>query len=158
MLTDIRRMDAGASEGTLLYAEVDISIIDILQFNSVAKVLLTAPTLPNSYYDIERVNVEYTHVATVYTITPNDAIFIGMDSIGTGQGTCLSALILSTASDSVACGFNLNPVGIDPATNLSVMQFSQVQKPLIMGTLLGDPTLGDGTMKVKIWYYLRFFG
>jgi hypothetical protein len=134
-----------------LYTEVAISSANILSIESSPVQLLPAPGV-GKYYEYHG-TVEYTHVSTNYTTTSMTSI--GVVTEGNFAGSFISPTLISTAASGVA-GFS--SVGTNPYNTPAVIDQDAVNQPIIIAGIGANPTLGDGTMLVKIWYKIRTFG
>lgn len=138
-----------------LYAEVDINAAEILTLGTVGVTLLPAPSGANEYYSINNWSIEYTHVTTAYTTPARQAVCIGNSLITSID----SSILLGSGQDCVVSGYGLSGGKSDSATLYMMLIADVLQQGVYLFTQdFADPTLGDGTMKVKIWYYIRTFG
>ena len=153
----IAEMDANwdyATLGGYTYAEVAVSSADILAFGGFTpKTLLTTPAA-NQYYDISKVIIEFTEGNTTYTFGGTHlrleysdiGFFIDPILITGGYDAAIVLDFNSRASET----FEVNGLKLPIYPNYS---------SLILDTVFGSsPTLGDGTMLVKIWYKVKTFG
>lgn len=136
----------GGSEWT--YTEVAVSSAEILALNSTPKTLLVAPGA-NSYIEIGKVIFEYTHVSTAYTVA---GLFIIKDGGGYFQ-----RFITDFTGEGANTIVFINDWNIWGATNHE-QGYSILNDSLEFTCQTSDPTLGDGTLLVKIWYKVKTFG
>lgn len=141
------------SPGT--YLEVNISSAQILAMGTTPIELLPAPGA-NSYYEYHGV-IEYTGGATAYADLGTDHFVLG-DS-DTYSGDYIAKNLINNTIDLVM-GFNSFPKGQEAGSAGSDVGYPvKLNKALVFFTYNNtDPTLGDGTMKAKIWYTVRTFG
>ena len=146
------------SPGT--YLEVDIlmgvaGVSGILGMGTVPIELLPTPGV-GKYYEWRGI-AEYTHVTTGYTVTDDVVGILGSNSYG---GQLMHGIIEGNSSRLNEFASN-GPVDNDSSSGTLYYgsQFRETNESLIITMLNGtDPTLGDGTLKVKIWYTVRTFG
>ena len=165
-IEEISAAAAAVVEGT--YLEVDITSTETSYSDgrsSVASGILAMGTTPieilpapgaNLYYSYSGV-IEYTHVATRYTFPSTEAIVIG--SQNNYSGTYIQNNLIADTVSQVA-HFGTYGVSNDLFNAASSSSFGV---PLNYAVDLftfdtSDPTLGDGTIKVKIWYTVKTFG
>lgn len=146
----------GWGQGGFEYAEtiVNISSAQILAMGTTPIELLPAAGA-NKYYDIDKVVVEYTSGASAYNFT--DEIVLQINS---------NAVVLKNLLGLTDTWFIVNdlnsyeltasaPIGGD----VKVAYGEAVNKGLTINTYNGtDPTDGDGTLRVKIYYKTITFG
>lgn len=140
-----------------LYKEVDISSTQILNDLSSGIILLPINTgVTTSYYDIEKVIIEYNHVTTPYTISAATWIVLQLNN---SQRVYLSTNQLSSGLNSYMIVNHLNYAIYDTVNQINLSGPSRLLTNLNMATFGGViPTGGDGTMKVKIWYSILKYG
>jgi len=139
------------------YLEVDVPVgvaatSGILGMGTVPIVLLAAPGA-GMYNDVSKIIIEKTKNTTEYTFAVNDFPIINwlnsFHSLRTltafGDGI---SIITPSASETVN----------DGSSNYPAFDFSPLNKDITLTTWSSDPTLGDGTLKAKIWYTVRTFG
>jgi len=120
------------------FVEVDISSSEILNIKtSPVQILPTPPS--GSYYDF-KVFIEYTHGTSPYTLTQPINI---IRSSGGNIGGSININGATTNLSSV--GYPTSAVALDQGINISTSSLS-------------DPTGGDGTIKVKLYYNTITFG
>ena len=131
---------ANAIGGYQYYSAITISSADILTLNSIPVELLPSPGV-GKYYDTKMI-FEYTFNTTPYTT---------IGSINVTDGT---NIVYET--------FNLTVLGNDTIFIAQSMTnptfFLNLNTPLYLTTPITDPTSGDGTMLIKIWYSIRTVG
>lgn len=126
------------------YKEVDVSSTEILSCGSTPVVLLPATGATNKYYDF-KIYVEYTAGTDAYSMGSPFAI---------QQGT----------TNKMPFGL----LGFATQNAIAIVQYSFAtltayyfypNQDLVLTTLSGaDPTLGNGTLKLKIYYKIKTFG
>lgn len=135
------------------YAEVNISSAEILAFDGTPVTLLAAPGV-NKYYIIDAIILEYTHNTTAYTFSDYIAIReSGGDAIATIAGLITSGV--NKVSVVKVDGTNLDTSPLLNGYFIASTLNSAVTLDSWGG---GAATLGDGTIKVKIWYRVMTFG
>lgn len=136
------------------YAEVDLTDLEIKTLVSVGKEILPTPGI-NKYYAVSAWSLEFTEGTTPYTIAARQSILLG-----TFQYANIDAgTLLGSGTDRVVSGTEFGGGTLDGATGFTNMLSSPVNQPIYISAIIGgDPTLGDGTLKVKIWYQIRTFG
>jgi hypothetical protein len=131
-----------AMGGYQYYTAVTISSAQILSSNSSPIQILPTPGA-GKYYDAKFI-VEYTYNTTQYVSANNTVI-----TDGTTNPYVLFALS-SYSTDKVFISQSMNGTsssnGISTNTSLSLK------------TLTADPTTGNGTMLIKVWYSIRTLG
>lgn len=140
----------------MVYTEVSVSSAQIKAMGTTPVELLAAPA-SNKYYDIDKVALEYTHVTTNYTMGTTTSLIIGTTDNGY-YGAWVSTLLLNNGASSfmVTDYPTANPNAV-PAT-VEVEIIGTPQAVYLSTDDSADPTLGDGTLLVKIWYKVRTFG
>jgi hypothetical protein len=157
---DVLTYDTGAiswqpAGGGSDYTEtiVDISSAQILAMGDTPVELLAAPTA-GTYYEYYGF-LEYSHNTTAYTF--NDQIVIGNSSTY-GGCYCHSSLITNSANR--VFQFDSTPEGQEPqGVSLNVAYPIPTGEAVKIFTYNGNnPTLGDGTLRVKIYHKTITFG
>jgi hypothetical protein len=124
------------------YKVVDVTSSDILNIGTSPIILLSGDT--TIYYDY-KIIIEYTHVTTPYTLFN----FSG-DLVLRYDATYNIPQLITTTNNSVAITF--------PTITNGRINMSPIQDVILTTNNGTDPTLGDGTIKVKIWYKRLTFG
>jgi len=137
------------------YIEVNITSAQILTLGSTPVSILSAPGA-NKYYEYYG-EAEYTHVSTAYTFA-ND--LLGVLGENTYSGGLMHPGLINSAQNKVSQFTSSGPVD---GTTIVAEYYGSFAKELnegvVLTTLNGtEPTLGDGTILVKIWYKVRTFG
>lgn len=129
------------------YLEVNISSAQILNLGSAPVELLPPPSL-NEYYEF-KIDFEFSFLNTKYTLDRNLYIRDPLIYIPFQLITNFSDEIVSVSSTTTASSLNgQNTVATrDVNEGLSLFVLNQV-----------NPTIGGGSLKVKIWYTIRTFG
>lgn len=131
-----------------LYAEYDLSSAQILSLSSNPVELLPALT-GDKYYVVNECILEYTGGTNGYTpFNPDDTIYL------TGMNFLMNSLINSTGSKRFASNSSYNWSTIPSYT---VSNGNGIADNVRI-TADNDPTGGDGTLKVKLWYTIHNFG
>ncbi len=132
---------------------VNISSAQILAMGDTPIELLAAPTA-GTYYEYYGF-LEYSHNTTAYTF--NDQIVIGNSSTY-GGCYCHSSLITNSANR--VFQFDSTPEGQEPqGVSLNVAYPIPTGEAVKIFTYNGNnPTLGDGTLRVKIYHKTITFG
>ena len=137
------------------YIEVNITSAQILTLGSTPVSILSTPGA-NKYYEYYG-EAEYTHVSTAYTLA-ND--LLGVLGENTYSGGLIHPGLINSARNQVSQFTSSGPV--DGTTSGDEYYGSFAKQPnegVVLATLNGtEPTLGDGTILVKIWYKVRTFG
>jgi len=141
---------------TLLYKEVFVASGKVLTLGSTPVSILSAPGA-NKYYEYYG-EVEYTHVSTAYTFA-ND--LLGVLGENTYSGGLIHPGLIASAQNQVSQFTSSGPV--DGTTSGGFDFYGSFAKQPNEGVVLAtlnatEPTLGDGTILVKIWYKVRTFG
>lgn len=163
----VDQLNIGGGGTSLLYKEVPISSAQILTIGTIRVPLL--PVLSaGQYYDNIKINLEYNHVTTSYT-DPNGVIYIQSEN-GLGPfSAIINNPVISNSYSSVTV------VIANPSTEgtiNSVQRNTFLPGSDILDTTNSDlaifmlgaksppfnPSGGDGTMLVKIWYEIRNMG
>ena len=107
----------------------------------------------NKYYDIEKIIFEYIYNSVAYNF--NDAFVIyGVNAYSYLDGTAI------TSSENTATSVgNYGAENLTFGDLLNVTARQELGKKVMLGVYNNtDPTLGDGSLLVKIWYKVRTFG
>lgn len=132
---------------------VNISSAQILAMGSSPVELLPAPGA-GKYYDIDKVILEYTHVTTAYSATDEYVDF----NYGNLPFCSLTSLIGISSNNAQIVNSLVNNYDSITVGGLVVIN-TPINQSVIFGTLSGnDPTLGDGTLRVKIYHKTITFG
>ena len=138
------------------YLEVDISKEQILAMASEIEIL---PALPaNSYYTFSNVIIEYTAGATPYTFT-SDWLYLWSAQVDEFP-LVASSMLASANNQAVELG-NSGGAILQVAlswTEAQARDMTSIDSLRLSSFNGSNPTLGDGTMKVKLWYTVRTFG
>lgn len=141
------------------YLEVDITSPEILAMGTSPITLLPAPAA-DEYYEF-KITFEYTFVSAWYELGATDDVMISGPSYAgakllryliedAGVGGVNKVITMSSDASAVETAYNAGFV---------TSYGSTCGTPILLSTLLGnDPTLGDGTIKAKIWYNIKTFG
>lgn len=137
------------------YTEVDITSSQIKSMGSSPVELLPAPGA-NSYYDIDKIILEFTYAAPAYTST--DASFF----IGTVDGNYVGAWFPKTLITRTANRYTVMN-GLSPVNVVgSFCEYSEDELNLAikLTTSSGsnNPASGNGTLKAKIYYRIVTIG
>ena len=150
----ISEMDANftyAADGGYTYTEVEVSSAQILAMGSTPIELLPAPGA-NSYYLTDNVILEYTHNTTAYTMAATDYVVVS----GAQQMSAEKTILTSTNNVQTVMK---SSDGIDSVNDVNFSWVEGFNIPLeLYGWDGSNPTLGDGTLLVKIWYKEKTFG
>lgn len=131
---------------------VDITASQILNMGSVPIVLLPASGA-NKYYDIDKVIIEYTHKSTPYSLAES---YLTINFEGATFGYIAKSF--NKPNNSVVI-VSKNSADIDTVNGISVVPNIPLNRELWFNTFEGyDPTDGDGTFRVKIYYKTLTFG
>lgn len=138
-----------------LYTEISVSSAQILSMGSSPVTLLSAPGA-NTYYDWYGY-VEYTHNTTDYTISGDMIMVGGENSYG---GALINIAMISQTSNKIA---KVQHRSSEETTSTTVEYPNawpmELNEGIILAMLNGtDPTGGDGTMLIKLWYKIKTFG
>lgn len=141
-----------AANGGEIYTEVDISFAEILTMGTSRVELLPTPSAGN-YYDVKKIIFEYNFKTIPYALVDDWIQTFGCDNIFMPKGLIESSFSRYAIGSSDGSGF------IDSLENI---KYSNVTIPAVnleLGTYAdNNPTAGDGTIKVKIWYSIVTFG
>lgn len=154
-MTPAQIVTEGGGGSGYTYTEVVVTDTEIKTMGSSPVTLLAAPGA-NKYYEYYGF-IEYTAGATAYTFA-NDNIIIGDDDTYAGDYIALN--LINSTIDHTA-GFNSFAKGqeLGYAGGPHVGYPVKINKALKLFTYNAtDPTLGDGTFLVKIWYKVKTFG
>jgi len=153
--TAINNLEANPSTG---YTEtiVTISSAQILAMGTTPIELLPAPGA-GKYYDIEKIVLEYTHVSTSYTL--NGKIPCVKDGQNYGTITFNGGMFNEGVNTyAILKGDFITNVNADP--NGKVVNYYNIENNNLVLTTFdaGEFTLGDGTLRVKIYHKTITFG
>lgn len=142
----------GSVYGYNFYNEVDITSSEILSLGTSRVELL--PTLTSDkYYDVGKIILEYTHVTTPYSLSSLYVQTFGQTNI------FFLKYFIEYTQNKIAVGSMAGGGYIDSAENIKYSNSEDTNKKLELGTYNNiNPTVGDGTLKVKIWYNIHTFG
>jgi hypothetical protein len=152
---------AGVASSGFTYTEVAvpsgvIATSGILGMGSVPVEILPAPGA-NKYYEYFGY-AEYTYNTTQYNIAAGDnPCIVGENSYG---GTIVERPFFTGTSNHVF-RFSINSMQTTDTSNedYQMVYKQDLNERVILTTFLGnDPTAGDGTILVKIWYKIKTFG
>lgn len=141
--------------GLLQYKEVSFTSAQILNMHNSVDLIFDYAA-PNMYYNIEKVYWEFTPGATPYTVPADtyftlynsqhqfDATILGVPSLASGVSTNSGNFVIPADNTAVANWYYL--------TNLP-----NYGSPVYIG-LNNAVTLGNGTLKLKIYYQIVQFG
>ena len=141
-------------DGGYTYTEVSVSSAEIKNLFAAPKQLLAAPGA-NTYYDIDKIAIEYTFVTTDYTVV-EPLVIRDTDNY---LWTFITETLISDGQSLYGVYrefFNWAVDGNTPAN--PVLGVGAVNKGIELSTSTTSPTLGDGTLLVKIWYKVKTFG
>jgi hypothetical protein len=134
------------------YAEVDVLANDIKNLAGNNYQLLSLPPV-GTYYIFPRIVVEFAVGGVAYVFADDLVLFNNGTPIAQMDG----ALIVSLVDQYLPINIVYD---IDVPTQV-VNQYPTAAAPslgLELGTNGGNPTLGNGTLKFKIWYKIMTFG
>lgn len=134
------------------YTEVDISSAEILAMGTTPVELLPAPGV-GEYYDIDKIIFEYNHNTSAYTVI-SELLISGLGLNGFDSYIWIAQSILSQGANVVTV---INP-NVHEGSSGSALGGNFVGTDSVEFTSLNNPTDGDGTLKVKIWYRIMTFG
>jgi hypothetical protein len=164
----------GGGGTSLLYKEVPISSAEILTIGTVPIELL--PQLPEGqYYDNVKMNLEYKFVTTPYVdgntaliINSINASFVADFSASPyfavtrttpfAATTDTACIIDGTQTQGTTTVSSLNYNARPFSANIADPQFSDLHIYATGSKGAPNPSGGDGTMLVKIWYEIRNIG
>lgn len=138
------------SEYNYDYIKVPVSSSQILNMGNTPISLLAAPGA-GFYYDIPKIIIEYTYNTAPYSTSAKQLV------MSNAQVAIVEQTIITATSNRVAI---IEPTKYDAsASPYIVHNVSQLNRALEFSTIdASDPTLGSGTMNIKIWYKIRSFG
>jgi hypothetical protein len=123
--------------GYQYYSEITVSDSEILTLNSLPVNILPAPG-SNKYYDF-KVYFEYVYGTSSYSANP---IFL-----------------IDNASNTVTKQFDIQGTAdVIMVSSMDILNYMPVNSNLRLADLVSNPTAGDGTMKIKIYYNIVDFG
>lgn len=138
----------------LIYEEVDLTSTELFALNS-SPTTLKAALGTDQYYEPECITLEFSFGTTAYALTDNILIVMGGKNLAeietsfiTGTGAIPKKVVI--IKDFVAT--------IDSGSNVAVRDWYDITNSDIQITSNADATLGDGTIKVKMWTTIRTFG
>ena len=139
-----------ANLGELQYTEVAVSSAEILAMGSTPVSILPAAGV-GKYYEWNML-LEYNHVSTAYTISD---LYLYLDA----PFVLIGKSLISSAGNKYV-HMSSNSVDSSESTAGVAYKFpSTLNQPVNLSTYdSNDPTLGDGTILVKIWYKVKTFG
>ena len=157
---------------TFEYTEVDISSAQLLALGTTAIQLLPAPGANNYYTGY--IDFEFTYGTTQYSVVDQTGILIVYSS-GVFQNDRISGLLsvaLLLDNDNVIVSMPMNRFPADagvvgggaaldqPVLVPHVLNDQPLKIQSFQGSFAGtqNPTLGDGTLKAKIYYKVKSFG
>ena len=135
----------------ILYTEVVISSAEILTIASVGKELLPAPGA-GLYYDISKIILEFTPGSSAYVYTQE------LDIVSSGLVYKRIDGDLLTGGGTIAIANNIGEETVNSGSYANLYPTVDNESVILAGNTITDPTTGDGTMLVKIWYTVRTFG
>lgn len=138
------------------YTEVSVTNAEILAMGSTPVSILPAPGA-NSYYEYYGV-LESVYDTTAYTLA---ADLVGVLRENSYSGGLMAPGVITQSANAFAEFASNGP--LDPTTSAAVDYYGayrgELNEGVVLTTLNGtDPTLGDGTILVKIWYKVKTFG
>lgn len=157
IVEDVKDLNEQVSDSfsklSLQYKEIELSSLTILSDLSLGAVLMDAPA-PNQYYDFYKLILEYNFGTTPYIIT--DYIIVGNYFLSTN-------FLASPTSTAVIIQNPWQSLIWDGAENANVDYGGGIPSLLGLGLNIGtynatNPTGGDGTILVKVWYKIRTIG
>lgn len=149
-------LNIGSSFSYLRYTEVNISSASLLDIdNNNISLLTTLGT--GSYYDLDRIIFEFSKGTASYTWT-NDYFIINAPS---GSQTYFDINLITSGQTGAIIIKDFNsemPTGEEFTTNRRI-NVNGTNSDISIYSFNGTaPTVGNGTIKAKIWYYIRTFG
>ena len=135
-------------ENEWLETTVSLTSANILALGTTPYQLLAAPGA-GKYYEISKLTFEYKHITTAYTLADPYLTVTG------GYNGNIEKSIITTSVNNVAKAAG-NYVSTDGAINYGLNPSMNAQV-LLTTSAATDPTLGLGTMKVKITYKIVTF-
>jgi hypothetical protein len=158
--TTVNNIPTGYTE-----AIINVSSAQILAMGSSPIEILPAPGA-GKYYDIDGYIIEYTHVSTPYTLGTVTAV--ALVSSDTLRYIFIDASILTETINTYTRVSDDNfwtiyPNGGSPASNRINLGYTGVNTGVNLYTLNNsntpvNPTLGNGTMRIKVYYKEITFG
>jgi hypothetical protein len=110
----------------------------------------------NAYYDIDKVVLEYTHITTPYSLS-SDLINVRHLS-NYSFGSAFSPNLIVNTSDRVAIG-KMDAFSDDVNNGFSMCGVQLLNESIVLDTYNNtNPTLGNGTLRVKIYHKTITFG
>jgi hypothetical protein len=147
----INQLEQGGGGSDYTETIVNISSAEILSMGTTPIELLPAAGA-NAYYDIEKVVLEYTHNTTAYTTT-NKYLYLD----GVSSPAIPPALITATGN-----AFQIikpSACFVDPTDEVAYNANISLNQPITFKAWnSSNPTLGDGTLRVKIYHKTITFG
>ena len=137
------------------YTEVAVNSAEIKAIGSTPKTILAAAGA-GKYYDWIAI-IEYTHNGTAYTTTGMAGLTITDSTNYIGAIATLN--MLSTAASSVFQSSSKGVSELDVANVIVIGQVAVLNDSVILTDWNGvDPTLGNGTILVKVWSKIKTVG
>jgi hypothetical protein len=134
------------------YIEVPISSAEILDLGTTPKLLL-ATLGAGLYYDVDKISFEFTEGSTSYTLTDPYLNLIGLPTAQIQSG------LITGGVDNIAIVRGGTSNYCDTTETASYMGLDSMGAEIKIGTWNNsNPTLGDGTILVKIWYKVHTLG
>jgi hypothetical protein len=124
-------------DGLTTYLETDISSAELLAIFTTPKTILAAPGA-GMYYKYRAI-LEYDYGTAIYTTSGGGELYLSQGNADCYFPNNAIKQIFNTASEGTFYGF--------AAMNTALILTSQ-----------SNPTLGDGTCKLKLWYTIETFG
>lgn len=147
-LGDLRRQITGYD----YYTEVDVTSAQLLDIGNTAVTLLAAPGA-NKYYGKVFMIFEYTYGTIQYTMPGTG--FLSIEG-WTGESTLINGLLVGAANK--VCVVNLGPQLEDTGETYTAYASQTLNQAIEFNGYSGNPTNGNGIVKVKIWYTINTFG
>jgi hypothetical protein len=133
---------SGATSGDgYTYAEVEVSSAELLSLGGFSPITIISAPGAGSYYEVKELIIESNFVTTPYTFS--DTLNVRIN----GDGNALDDSVIT---------FDEDYVTFVQTTNTRVGRTNSPIQLTVAG--LGSPTLGDGTLLIKIRYKVRVFG
>ena len=155
----IEVVETSENSSKTLYKEVEISSAEIL--DSYDNPILLLNSEENKYIKIKNLTLETTAGTTPYTFNGTSAEFWSfyfMDGVNNFNYENITRTALFSNTNSTPRAFNLNGGGVTVnGTNVETKGITP-GTALYTGMWEANPTLGNGTMLVKIWYTIETFG
>ena len=146
--------EVGAIPSAPLYLEVDITDTQIKNINPFTPVELL-PAIGGSFYYEFKMLLEYTGGTTGYTIGTNEALALGQFDGGLTNNVTETALSYLATNDIVDGVISVDDTVFNEGSLGKIIPGQNIALTTSGGS---TPTLGDGTIKAKIWYTIRAFG